>query len=540
MSLLAGIANRVYMAAAAAERHRFARALRDPAGAQREALMRIVLANAYSAFGRRHGFLGIRSVEDFRARVDIRDYDQIDQDIRRIADGAQRVLTCDPVLCVELTGGTSGANRMVPYTASLLREFSAATMPWISDLLRHRPALRGGRAYWAVSPPARHAAATRGGLPIGMDHDSDYFPPLVRALLDRVLGTPRALSRIGSVESWRYVTLRALIGLPDLAFVSVWSPSFLTLLADALDERWDRLLHDLETGVLSVALDPDLRHELSRALPANPALASLLRRRFHRRVPEDLGALWPRLTLISCWTDAHARRALPPLVRRFPRVEIQGKGLLATEGVVSVPLLAAGGSVAAVTSHFLEFLPAGDGSRALGAAELEAGGTYEVLLTTSGGLYRYRLRDLVRVEGFHARTPILSFQGRSDHTSDLAGEKLTPIFAERVLQQAAIDTGIQAPFAMLTAVPAACGRAPRYDLAADCAAEDAERLARAVEARLMASHHYALCRRLGQLDQVRGVVARDGAREYERACVARGQRLGAIKPASLALARGAP
>ena len=533
MSVAAGIANRLYMLAAAPERHRFERALRIPAAAQHEVLMRIVLANASTAFGRRHGFLGIRSVADYRARVTVHEYEQLEQDILRTAEGSRRVLTTDPAICFELTGGTSGGNKLVPYTASLLREFSAATMPWISDLLRHRPVLRNGRAYWAVSPPARAAAMTRGGIPIGLDHDSEYFPALVRTLLEPALGTPRALSRIPDVDGWRYVTLRALIAVQDLVFVSVWNPTFLTLLSDALDERWERLLHDLETGVLSIALDPSLRHELNHALPPNPRLASYLRRRFHRRVPEDLGELWPSLALISCWTDAHAMRSLSGLARRFPRVELQGKGLLATEGVVSIPLFEAGGCVAAVTSHFLEFLPQDATDRAVGVEELEVGHSYEVLLTTSGGLYRYRLKDVVRVEGFRHATPILRFQGRADRTSDLVGEKLTPVFVEQVLRRAALDANVEATFAMLAPVGGADGLPARYELLVECSPDDADRLAAAVEASLNASHHYALCRRLGQLDPVHAVVVRDGAREYEKACLARGQRLGSIKPVAL-------
>jgi hypothetical protein len=531
VSLGAGIANRLYMASAVAARRRLEAAVRAPAAAQQKALMRILEANAASAFGRRHGFASIRSVADFRERVSPSSYEQVERDILQLAGGTRRVLTLEPVLCFEPTGGSSGANKLIPYTQSLLAQFSAATLPWIYDLLRHRPALRNGRAYWAVSPPARRAVFTPGGVPIGLEHDTDYFPAFARTLLDRVIGVPRALSRIHDVRTWRYLTLRALVALPDLAFVSVWNPSFLAILANALDEHWERLVHDLERGELSVELETPLRRQLADALPARPALASLLRRRFHRRAPEDLGLLWTRLALISCWTDAHAARALLDVTRRFPRVEVQGKGLLATEGVVSVPLFDAGGCVAAVTSHFLEFIPEGAPGAILGVEQLEADATYEVVLTTGGGLYRYRLRDLVRVEGFFHRTPLLSFQGRTDQTSDLAGEKLTPMFAERVLQEAASETGVHATFAMLAPV---WDGPPRYDLLVECASHDAERLAGAVESRLIASHHYALCRRLGQLGGVRAVVVHDGAQTYERACLERGQRVGAIKPTALA------
>jgi hypothetical protein len=216
--------------------------------------------------------------------------------------------------------------------------------------------------------------------------------------------------------------------------------------------------------------------------------------------------------------------------QRFPRVEVQGKGLLATEGVVSIPLFEATGCVAAVASHFLEFVAQGDSDVALGAEELETGRTYEVLLTTSGGLYRYRLMDLVCVTGWYKAVPVLSFRGRIDRTSDVAGEKLSPLFVERVIQDAMAAERVNARFAMLAP---AWGEPPCYDLFVECDIADAGRLARAVESRLAASHHYALCRQLGQLGSVREVPVRDGERTYERVCLARGQRAGAIKPASL-------
>jgi hypothetical protein len=405
-------------------------------------------------------------------------------------------------------------------------------MPWIFDLLRERPRLRRGRAYWAVTPPGRRPSRTAGGLPVGMEHDSDYFPPLVRAMLDRTLAVPRALARAPDVATCRYLTLRALLALPDLALISVWSPSFLTLLAAALDEHFPALLHELETGDSRLPLPHALRRELASALPARPARAAALRRRFGRRPPEDLGLIWERLALVSCWTDGHARRALDGMRRRFPCVEVQGKGLLATEGVVSVPLFEAEGAVAAVTSHFLEFLPIEDGraadeGRALLVDELEEGRSYEVLLTTSGGLYRYRLRDVVHVERFLERAPVLSFRGRADRGCDLAGEKLTPALVERVLREASALTGVRPAFAMLAPT---WGEPPSYALYVDAGEDAAARLARAVEGRLRAGHHYALCRVLGQLGPVRGVSVPDAERRYERARTTCGQRAGAVKP----------
>jgi hypothetical protein len=532
MSVVAAVANRGYAAFALAARTRFERAAADPARAQGEILRRILRENAGSAYGAAHGFGSIRSVSEFRARVPRCDYDALRPAIERMVAGNADLLTAHALRCFEPTGGSSGASKLIPYTDALLSEISAATMPWVFDLLHHRPRLRNGSAYWAVSPPARRERATPGGTRIGMEHDSDYFPRFVRALLDRAIGTPRALAKIPDVATCRYVTLRALLARTDLAFLSVWNPSFLTLLAATLDECFPALLHDLECGELSVPLEPGLRDELRRALPARPRVARELARRFGKTPPDDLGAIWDRLDLISCWADGHAARALGAMRQRFPQVRVQPKGLLSTEGVVSFPLAMAGGAVAAVCSHFLELVPQDATDDAIGVAKAETGRSYEVLLTTSGGLYRYATKDLVRVDGWYHRTPVLTFVGRTDAASDLAGEKLTPRFVEQVIASALSECRVRVPFAMLAPVWRG-DDTPHYALFVECDALDAERLAAVVEARLCEAHPYALCRELGQLSPVRGAAVEDGDATYERGCLERGQRAGSIKPVAL-------
>jgi len=499
------LANLTNLAAAAPARARFERALHRPEEAQLNILWRTIRASAESGFGRDHGLAGVRSVDDWRARVPLRDFEGFRPYVERIEAGEPNVLTGEPVVFMEPTGGSSGTQKLVPYTRRLLAEFSAATLPWVFDLLNSHPRLRGGRAYWAVSPPMRRPAHTSGGVPVGAD-DGDYFPKAARWLLAKTLVAPPT-GGTDDVERWRYTTLRALLDTPDLAFISVWNPSFLTLLADALDDSFGALLGDL--------------HDQSRA--------GELRRRFGSHAPIDLGEIWPGLGMISCWTDAYAATGLEPMRRRFPHVEVQGKGLLATEGVVSFPITGLPGPVAAITSHFLEFLDAEGGVWM--AHELRAAGRYEVVLTTAGGFQRYRLKDLVDVVGHIHATPLLRFAGRSDGASDMAGEKLTPLLVEAVLVRAMGELELRSRFTMLAPQP---GPPPGYALVAEL--DDPGRcgeMARRVEELLLETHHYRLCRRLGQLAPVRAMPITGGALRYEQVCIEAGQRAGSIKPPSL-------
>lgn len=520
---------RVYVAATAPSAWRLHRALDDPRRAQLRILRETLAANRDSEVGRRYDFGSITSYGGFAARVPVSGYDDLHADVTRVARGEPGILTGDAVSFLEPTGGSSGPAKLIPYTPSLKRQIGRAVHPWMRDLLVHRPELRGGRAYWAVSPPARVAPAGDAALPIGAPHDLDYLPSTAASLLERAFVLPRAASEIQDLDVSRYVTLRALLAAEDLALISVWNPSFLTILAAKLDVWFEMLVRDLERGSLSVAMDAGTRARIGRHLRPLPDVAARLRRRFGSRPPEDLGGLWPRL-LISCWTDGHAVRALDAMRSRFPDVEVQGKGLIATEGVVSVPLVRHHAPVAAVASHFLEFLD--DGGDARLADELEAGATYEVVLTTGGGLYRYRLKDVVRVEGHAGRAPLLRFVGRAD-ASDLCGEKLTPAFVETALTSAVRTTGARPAFAV---VAPRWGAPPRYDLWVELDPEEdtaAPRLAHALEAELRRGHHYDLCRTLGQLDALQVRLIRDGERTYERACIRRGQRAGAVKPPAL-------
>ena len=59
-----------------------------------------------------------------------------------------------------------------------------------------------------------------------------------------------------------------------------------------------------------------------------------------------------------------------------------------------------------------------------------------VIVTTGGGLWRYRLGDLVEVDGFVAATPSLRFIGRGASVSALCGEKLNETFVTRAIEAA--------------------------------------------------------------------------------------------------------
>jgi GH3 auxin-responsive promoter len=188
----------------------------------------------------------------------------------------------------------------------------------------------------------------------------------------------------------------------------------------------------------------------------------------------------------------------------------------------------------------LEFVPEeGADERPRLIDELEEGGTYSVLITNGGGLYRYALGDNVRVVGRTAATPRVEFVGRGRQVSDLFGEKLHEARVRAAVEAALREASLAPAFAL---VAPEAGRPPAYALFLECPGlRDAslQTLVRRVEQELLRGHHYAYCRRLGQLGPLRGFAVRaGGTRAYFERLVAQGQRAGTVKPALLSSETG--
>jgi hypothetical protein len=111
---------------------------------------------------------------------------------------------------------------------------------------------------------------------------------------------------------------------------------------------------------------------------------------------------------------------------------IQPKGLLSTEGVVSIPFKKDKDPVISISSHFYEFECQKTGEIFL-SHELIKGNEYEVIISTGNGFMRYRTNDIIIVTGYIESTPTVIFQGRKNRTSDIVGEKITEIICNEII-----------------------------------------------------------------------------------------------------------
>jgi hypothetical protein len=515
---------------------------RRVARTQEHLLRGLLAANNSTWFGVRHGFDRIGSFRAYQQRVPPVTYSELDPLIQRIASGEHNVLCAERVSLLEPTSGTTGGEKLIPYTAGLRRQFQRGVAAWIADLFSRRPAVRRGRAYWSISPALGPRRTSSGGVRIGFADDAEYLGRLERFALRRLLVTPGAIAHLPDMAAFRYCTLLFLLAAEDLSLISVWNPTFLLALLSSLAPWYERLCDDLARGQVNPpgTLRPDLAAALRDHWQPSPRRAEIVKDigRSAGTVAAKLPLLWPRLALISCWTDAAAGQFVPQLRSLFPTTEIQPKGLLATEAFVSFPLVEAVSAALAVRSHVFEFEEiTGNGFKL--AHELDLGGRYRVLVTTAGGLYRYQLRDEVEIVGFHRQCPLLRFLGKSDQISDLVGEKLAEPHVRAVLERLTLLSGRRPGFKML--VPA-LESPPRYRLylqgpSLDDCALWLSQLCRDLQAGLEENPYYRHAVAVGQLAPVEaGLMDPEGEAAwlvYERHLLEAGFKSGNIKPLAL-------
>lgn len=518
-------------------------ALHRPQRTQERILRRLLKHNRETKFGKEHDFSHIRSPVEFSRQVPLSDYEDISPAVEALQAGTTLPFTAEKILLLEPTSGSSSKPKLIPCTKTLLHEFQAAIDPWIAWLFIVYPGILSGRHYWAISPTTPlHRDGTQ-AVRVGFSQDADYLGPIGSLLARHLQVVPPELREVHDPESFTHLTLLFLLGERDLRLISIWHPSFLTLLLDAIPQHLPTILRELQTGKLdnSLKIPTHLRESIQKQFSANPTRAIEIDKTNIAIHPENLRSAWPQLKLISCWTNGRPEPWLSRIHALFPATAIQGKGLLATEGVVTLPTGCGQFHPCAVRSHYLEFRNSKTGV-IHPLWELEQGIEYTIVLTTGGGLWRYQLHDRVRVTAFCKATPCLEFLGKEASFSDVVGEKLDERHVAAALAVAESTTGWHPDFAMLVPdvpdntsgkmmTPLSCG----YLLLLDGLPQDVDReqclshFVAIVERELLGNYHYKHALNMGQLRPLRPVYIVGATAMYYRLCQTAGMRIGAVK-----------
>ena len=487
---------------------------------QRQKLALLLRKVAACEVGQRRGIASDWRWETFAEQLPVSDYEEWRDSVNRARETGGNALIQSPVVRYQPTSGSTSAIKWVPYTRQFLSELDSAISPWIVDLYRQFPRLRQGRHYWSMSWVP---TSLRDNMREDINDDIQLMSMGKRLLAGATQAVPQDVSLARTSEDSLFATLAYLISDSSLSMLSIWSPTFGLGLLKSMAMWREELAEVLASG----SWGKRMQGSHTQCCPRSPRAAELLRQWEGRLSADFFMTLWPSLALVSAWDTAASGAWARQLHALLPQAAFQGKGLWATEGVVTIPYQ--GQHTLAYRSHVYEFQDPSDGT-IYAPWELEPGQEVMPLLSTGSGLLRYRLKDLVRVDGLPGGIPALTFLGRAG-TTDLVGEKLTAAALDASLSQVTLPPKTLP--VCTVAVDDTGGGTPGYVLLLEGESAESEKVARALDASLQQHFHYQLARNLEQLAPLRCVIHPDMRERYLQQCRERGMIEGNIKMESL-------
>jgi hypothetical protein len=398
-------------------------------GASQEALlMRMVAEAADTAFGRAHNFGSIRSRADFQRHVPIGTWDDFEPYIDRIVAGETGVLTNEGApMMFNKTSGTTSKPKLIPVGARMTYGNGVTQKLWAYHAIQTHPNFLNGKAI----PLVNKAVEGHTNLKVPYGSVSGMMFKNAHAIAKRRYAYPYDVVEIGDYLARRYTLMR--LAVPEnVTFIPGSNPSSLVKMFEAADDMKAALLRDIHDGTLTSEVDvaPEIRSALAPKLKANPARARELERLSGtgRLRPRDY---WPNLKLIGCWKGGTVGQFTSQLQDWCAEgLVLRDTGYMSSEAHVSIPITDRGSEgLLTIHTNVFEFVPEEEwgqpGARALFADELEVGGTYQILLTTPSGLYRYAINDVIEVVDMFGGAPLIRFLRKGRDVVNIHGEKVS-------------------------------------------------------------------------------------------------------------------
>ena len=358
--------------------------LRCVDSAQAQILKRILDQLKGCQLADRYGLGPDAGIDRFRRNVPVTDYDFYYPYVQQILAGERSVLFPGSPVCIAKTGGSTAKPKLVPLGKQLVRSYRRFNLDmayWYMRDSGHYEIL-SDRMFIVVASPEGNDILP--GVPVGRATSvmARIAPGVLRR---RYVPKMEVLQETDISRKIKQTTLQALEQHSRIRMAAGLTPYILNAFDHLLDEAREKNI-----GVKTVAdILPNLRVI------------------FHGGTAFDL------------YTSA---------IRRLAGDAVEHRNIYsAAEGPIAYQVSGASpGLLPAVDQVFFEFLPASsdrdNNSRTVLLHEVEFGVPYYVLLTTQGGLLRYKIGD--QVEFIQRNPPLLKVLGRTDDQIDLSGEKM--------------------------------------------------------------------------------------------------------------------
>jgi hypothetical protein len=438
------------------------KASRDVRGSSEAMLRRIIRNSRESAFGRDHGFSGIRTLADYRRNVAVAGYEAFRPYVDRMRTGEADVLFSGKPLLYNVTSGTTDKPKLIPVSPLEFKDVhTSLSRLWLYTTIRDNPAIWKGLNLSIVG--AAEEGRVQDGTPYGSLSGLAYKN--IPGVLKSLYSVPYPVMCIEDYLRKYYAVLRFALA-ENITYLIAGNPSSLIQIHRVIMDQFESLVRDIRDGTIKpdaiTELDRAAKEEIRAALTPDPgrarSLEELMTRHGAQLRPKHY---WPDLACVNTWKQGNCRLFIPRLDGYFPEAcVIREFGYWASEARAVVLANDWDQSVLPCHLYHFEFIPETErdvsSPSALEAHEVEPGKRYYLLFSTLSGLYRYDINDVVEVTGFHNQFPMIKFLYKGQGVTSLTGEKLSEEQTILAVNAAAGDTGHIAEFFTLICNEAEC------------------------------------------------------------------------------------
>jgi hypothetical protein len=365
--------------------------MRYPIEVQNEWLFKLINNGAETEFGKRFSFQDIHSLEMFKERVPLQDYDSLKPDIERIRRGEQNILWNTEIKWFAKSSGTTNdKSKFIPLSQESLEECH----------------YRGGKDMVSIhcSNYPEASLFTGKNLALGGSHQKDVF-----ANYESYHGDVSAII-IQNLPMWAEF-LRA--------------PSLEIALLNNWDEKLEKIaLSTVDENVTSVAGVPSW-------------MLILFKRILEKTGRKTISDVWPNLEVYF-----HGGVSLTPYREQFRKLFSPSVNYLelynASEGFFGIQDQKNSDELLLMLDYgiYYEFQTMEEWDKPNGKTisldEVQLDTHYAMVITTNAGLWRYKLGDTIK---FSSLFPFrFRISGRTRHFINAFGEELMIDNAERALQ----------------------------------------------------------------------------------------------------------
>ncbi len=407
---------------------------KDAMGSNERLLMQILKDNANTEYGKKYDFANIHSIKEFQEKVPYSTYDNYAPYIERmVKKGEKNLITAYPVIHYAETSGSIGVQKKIPLTDRSMqvyqdysgaRMFALANRYYRRDLGKKLPVGRGLNAL-EVEGGTMEDGTPKGSVSGSVIKKFSKFMPYF-------LTSPLPIIFPTGGLNMQYMKIRFALEDPDMTYMV---SSFMTNISDMLNfmkNNWEMIVEDIANGTVNPEMvkDAESLEPIRPFLKKKPERAAQLRKIFEQGFDEPIvPKLWPRLSYVSAIGTGGFAVYTEKVKEFIGDIPVDYFVYAASEGIFAAASSMNDPKYDLLTdSCFFEFIPtdgSSDEDHPLTLDQLEVGKEYEIVITNLSGFYRYRIKDVIRVLGYHNTMPQITFAYRVSQMVNLAAEKTT-------------------------------------------------------------------------------------------------------------------